>query len=74
MEHHNLISSGIFSENFRDKGSREWTEEAWKTLEEATELYMVEVIADSSFVKQQLTSGRYSTYFLLWPDKEVGYS
>jgi histone H3/H4 len=34
---------------FRDKGPREWIKQALQTLEEATELYMVEVIAEASF-------------------------
>jgi len=39
-------------EEFRDEVPREWTKQAVKTLEEATESYMVEVIAESSFRKQ----------------------
>jgi hypothetical protein len=49
IEHYEVVSSGIFVDDFRDKGPREWTKQALKTLEEATELYMVEVIAESSF-------------------------
>ena len=47
IEHHNVVSSGIFSEKDGDKCLREWTEHAIKTLEEGTELYMVEVTAES---------------------------
>jgi len=43
MEHHDVISSGIFADEFPDKHSREWTKQALITLEEATEAYMVEV-------------------------------
>jgi len=42
-----IVSSGIFADEFRDKRPREWTKQALKTLEEATELYMVEVIPGS---------------------------
>jgi len=42
-----FVSSGIFADEFRDKRPREWTKQAVKTLEEATELYMVEVIPGS---------------------------
>jgi Zn-finger protein len=49
IEHHDVVSLGILVDEFRDKGPREWTKQALKTLEEATELYMVEVIAESSF-------------------------
>ena len=38
------------------------------------EEYMVEVIADSHFQKQQLISCRFSTCLLLWQGKEVAYS
>jgi len=49
IEHHDVISTGIFVEGFCDKGPQEWTKQALKTLEEATESYMVEVIAEPSF-------------------------
>jgi hypothetical protein len=49
MEHHDVFSSGIFVDEFRDKGPREWTKQALKTQEEAMESYMVEVIAEASF-------------------------
>jgi lipoate synthase len=49
IEPHYVVTSGIVVDDFRDKGPREWTKQALKTLEEATELYMVEVIAESSF-------------------------
>jgi len=47
IEHHEVISSGIFADEFRDKRPREWMKKALKTLEEATESYMVEVIPGS---------------------------
>jgi hypothetical protein len=49
IEHHNVVSSGIFAEEFRDKGPREWTRQALTTREEATESYMVEATAEASF-------------------------
>ena len=41
IEYHDVISPGIFGYEFCDKGPREWTKQALKTLEEATESYMV---------------------------------
>jgi len=49
IEHHDVFSSGIFGDEFHDKGPRGWTKEPLNTLEEARVLYMVEVIAESSF-------------------------
>jgi len=48
IEHHHIVSSGIFADIFCDKGPWEWTKQTLKTLEEATESYMVEVIAEAS--------------------------
>jgi len=45
IEHHDVVSSGIFSDEFPHKRPREWTKQALITLEEATEAYMVEVTA-----------------------------
>ena len=53
-EHYDLVSSGIVADKFCDKHPQERTKRALMTLEEATEWYMVEVIADSSFWMQQL--------------------
>ena len=74
LEHYDAASSGICADKFHDKGPREWTNQAPKNLEEAMEAYMVEVIAESSFKKQQQISCRSSTCLLLWRGKEVGYS
>jgi len=49
IEHHDVFSSGIFADEFHDKGPREWTKQALKTFDEATESYMSEVIAASFF-------------------------
>jgi len=47
IEHHDAVSSGIFADKFRDKRPQEWTQQALQTLEEATGLYLVDVIAKS---------------------------
>jgi len=65
VEHHDVISCGMFADEFRDKGPLEWTIQALLTLEEATKMYMFEVIAKSSFQKQQLISCRLATSLLL---------
>jgi hypothetical protein len=46
IKQHDVVSSGIFAEEFPDKHPREWSIEALTTLEEATEAYMVEVTAE----------------------------
>jgi hypothetical protein len=35
IEHHDVVTSGIFGNEFRDKGPREWTNHALKSFEEA---------------------------------------
>ena len=45
-EHHDVVRSGTFADEFRDKLPREWTKQALITLEVATEAYMVEVTAE----------------------------
>jgi hypothetical protein len=49
IKHHDVVSSWIFGDKFCDKGPWEWMKKALKTLEEAMEAYMVEVIAEASF-------------------------
>jgi len=49
IQHLDVHSSGIFTEDFRDQHPQDWTKMALNTLEEAKEAYMVEVIADSHF-------------------------
>jgi hypothetical protein len=49
IENHGVVSSGILADDFPDQGPWEWTKQALNTLEEATETYMVEVIAAASF-------------------------
>jgi hypothetical protein len=45
IEHHDVVSSGIFADEFPDKHPSEWTKQAVITLEKPTEAYMVEVTA-----------------------------
>jgi len=49
IEYPDVVSSGIFAHEFRDKRTWKWTKQALKTWEEATESYMVEVIPGSHF-------------------------
>jgi hypothetical protein len=49
IEHHDVVSSGILADEFRDKGPRVWTKQPVMTLEETTESYMVDVIAEALF-------------------------
>jgi len=46
INHHDVVSSGIFADEFPAKHPGEWTKQALITLEEATEAYMVEVTAE----------------------------
>jgi len=46
IEHHDVVSSEIFADEFPDKHPGERMKEALITLEEATEAYMVEVTAE----------------------------
>jgi hypothetical protein len=46
IEHHNVVSSGIFQDEFPDKRPRKWTKQALITSEDATEAYMVVVTAE----------------------------
>jgi hypothetical protein len=45
IKHHDVVSCGIFAVEFPDKCPCDWTKQALITLEQATEVYMVEVIA-----------------------------
>jgi len=45
IEHHDVVSSGIFVDEFPDKHPHEWTKLTLITSEEATDAYMVEVTA-----------------------------
>jgi len=45
MKHHDGVSSGILADEFDDKHPKEWMELALKALQNATDFYIVEVIA-----------------------------
>jgi len=47
INHYDVVSFAIFSDKFPDKHPHEWTKGGLITLEEATEAYIVEVIAVS---------------------------
>jgi hypothetical protein len=47
MEHHDVICPGISADECGDKRLQKWTKQDLIKLEEATEVYMVEVIAES---------------------------
>jgi len=74
IEHHDVVRSWVFADRLPDKHPSERTKQALVTLEEATEVYMVEVLAESHHYKQQLISWRFSTCRLLWQGMEVRYS
>jgi len=74
IEHHDVVSSEIFADEIRDKHPRDWMKQSSIALEEATEVYMVEVMAAFHCLKQQLISCRYSTCLLRWQRKEVVFS
>jgi hypothetical protein len=46
IEHHDVVSPGIFADELPDKRPSGWTKQALITLEEATEVYMGEVTAE----------------------------
>jgi len=52
IDHLDPVPFGIVGDKLCHDGSREWTNQALNSLEEASEAYMVEVIAKSHFVKQ----------------------
>jgi len=47
IAHHDVVSSRTFADEFLDKHPQEWMKQMLITLEEATEAYMVELIAKS---------------------------
>jgi len=49
MEHHDVVSSAILTDEFHDKHPQEWTKQVLNTSQEAMEADMVEVIAKSHF-------------------------
>jgi len=47
IKHHDVVSYRILVHKFSDQRPREWTQQAITTLVDATEAYMVDVIAES---------------------------
>jgi len=47
IEYHDVNGSGIFADLFSDKNPPEWTKQSSTTLEDTTEVNMVEVLAES---------------------------
>jgi len=74
IEHHDVVSFGIFADKFPGMNPGGWTKQASIMLAGATEAYIVEIIASSHCLKQQLISCRHSTYLLRWQGQEVMYS
>jgi len=46
-EHHHVVSAGISLDEFSDRHPQPWMKGAYITSEDATEVYMVEVSAES---------------------------
>jgi len=46
FKHHDVVSSLIFTDEFRDNHPQQWNKQALIRLEEATDAYMVELIAE----------------------------
>lgn len=74
VEHHNISSSAILADEYHVIHPRHWMKQTIKTLEEAMEFYIVEIIAKSHILKQQVMSYRFSTCQILWQGRVVGYS
>jgi len=51
IEHHDVVTGGIFTDVYPNKHLRGWTKPALITLEEAMEVCMVEVTADISLLQ-----------------------
>jgi len=49
IEHHDIAGCGIPAIEYCDKGTRNFTNQAFNTFEEAPGAYMVAVIAESHF-------------------------
>jgi len=46
IEHANVVRSGIVVDDCSDKNVLEWRKQAWNTLEDGMEAYMVELVAE----------------------------
>lgn len=49
IENHDGIRSGISADEFCHKGPLEWSKEVLNTIEDARDMYIIEVIAESHF-------------------------
>jgi len=49
IEHHDVVSLGMFGDKSCDQAPLEWMNQALITREEATKAYMMELIAESDF-------------------------
>jgi hypothetical protein len=49
IEHHDVVMSGIIVDEFSDKHPHGWKNQLWITLEEATEAYLDDIIAESHY-------------------------
>jgi len=49
IDHHDVFNSGIFAHELRDRSPWEWTKQTLNTLEDAMDVYMVEITAKSHF-------------------------
>jgi len=46
IEHHDVVSPGMFTDEFPDKHPQEWMKHVLITLEEAMDAYIVEVTVE----------------------------
>jgi hypothetical protein len=74
IKQHDVVSSRILAYELCDKGPQESTKYTLNTLRQATECYIVEIIADSSIWKTQLISCMCWTCLPLCRGKEIEYS
>jgi len=74
IERHDVVSSGISADEFRDKCPQEWTKQTFEIFGKSTESYTIEVIAAYHFKKQELMSCRLLTGQLVWRGRVVEYS
>ena len=59
IEHHDVVRCAILADELPDKRPRQWIKQAVITLQEATEVYMVEVTAEFHCNKHRLMSCRF---------------
>jgi hypothetical protein len=51
IDHCDAVSCGMFIHRFCDNHPQEWTKQTFNTIKKTTEVYMLEVIAESQFWK-----------------------